>query len=265
MTESDVSGGELIVFDRGEGHSILFVHGFPLNHSMWLSQLEPLATGYRVIAPDLRGFGRSGVTPGTVTMQQFAADLDSLLDVLNIPEPVTLCGLSMGGYIAFQFVQQYRDRLQSLILCDTRAAADAPEAAQARLELAEAVLAEGPEPVVEAMLPKLFAESTVKDQPSVVEQVRNMIATTEPAGIAAALRGMAERPDSTGLLAMLDLPVLLLCGEEDRLTTPEVMRGMAEKIPDSTFAEIPNAGHMAPMENPEAVNRIIREFLDRPD
>lgn len=265
MAETDVHGGELIVFDRGEGHPVLFVHGFPLNHTMWQSQLDALGSNCRVIAPDLRGFGRSGVTPGTVTMRQFADDLNSLLDVLKITEPVTLCGLSMGGYIAWQFVEHYRPRLRSLILCDTRAAADTPEAAEARLELAESVLAEGPEPVAEAMLPKLFAESTLKSRPDVVEEVRKMIVSTEPAGITAALRGMAERPDSTGLLATLDLPALLLCGEQDRLTTPEEMRGMAETIPDAAFAEIPNAGHMAPMENPEAVNRAIREFLDRLD
>jgi len=131
------------VVERGSGVPLLLVHGYPLDHSMWQGQIEGLGDACRVIAPDLRGFGASGVTPGTVTMGQMADDMAALLDALKIHEPIVFCGLSMGGYVAWQFALRHRQRLTKLILCDTRAAADSPEAAAGRLKTADKVLDEG--------------------------------------------------------------------------------------------------------------------------
>jgi len=259
----DVGDVQLAVEDRGSGPVLLLVHGFPLDHTMWESQMEPLAHAFRVVAPDLRGFGQSGVTEGTVTMKQFADDLASLLAALDIQRRVALCGLSMGGYIAWQFWRHHAARLDCLILCDTRAAADTEQARQGRLTMAENVLRFGSPIVVEPMLPKLLAPATPQQRPEVVRLLSNMIVNSPPMGIAAAQRGMAERPDMTDLLGQIDVPTLVICGEHDTISPPEEMRSIAAAIPDSQFAVIPDAGHMSPMENPHAVNDTIRRFLAR--
>lgn len=251
----------LNVVERGSGPVLLLVHGFPLDHQMWRHQLDGLASEYRVIAPDLRGFGQSTVTPGVVTMQRFANDLAALLDELQVREPITLCGLSMGGYIAWQFAQQHRQRLAKLVLCDTRAAADTAEAAKARLENAQKVLAEGPQAIVDGMIAKLFAPQTASQQPDLVKGQREIMLGTKPEGIAAALRGMAEREDFSGRLAEFDLPTLVICGEHDAIASPAEMRSIATGLPRATFALIAEAGHMAPLEQPTAVNQALQAFM----
>ena len=247
--------------ERGSGPPLLLVHGFPLDHTMWRFQLEALSDRWRVIAPDLRGFGQSSVAPGTVTMAQFADDLAGLLSVLKIDRPVVFCGLSMGGYVAWQFALKHRSKLAKLILCDTRAISDSAEAAAGRLKTAEKVLAEGARVVADAMLPKLFAASTATRSPALVAATKEVILKTSPAGIAAALRGMAERPDVTSRLSELDLPVLVICGQHDAISPPAEMQGIAAKLPQGKYVEIAEAGHMAPLEQPAAVNRAIAEFL----
>ena len=261
MKTQTVNGIELAVADEGNGPPLVLVHGFPLDHGMWSAQVEALSGQYRVIAPDLRGFGRSGVTEGKVTMEQFADDLAALLDALEVDQPVAFCGLSMGGYIGWAFLRNHRRRVRALILCDTRAAADTPEAAAGRLETADRVLREGPAPMVDAMLPKLLAEATLRSRPHRVESLRGVMLSTDPEGIAAAGRGMAERPDATPMLPRIDCPCLVLVGRLDALSTPGEMRAMAGAIPGARFVEIPGAGHMAPVENPDAFNAAIIEFL----
>jgi len=256
-----VKGIELNVVERGAGVPLVLVHGFPLDHSMWQGQIDAIADVCRVIAPDLRGFGASTVTSGTVTMQQFADDVAGLLDALRISGPVVFCGLSMGGYVAWQFALRHRARLAKLILCDTRAVADTPEAAAGRRKTAESVLAEGAKVVAEAMLPKLFAPDTQQTQPQVVEATRQVILRTDPRGIAAALLGMAERPDVSSRLREIDVPALVLCGQHDGIAPPAEMRQIAGTLPHAQYVEIPAAGHMAPLEQPAAVNVALRKFL----
>src|SRR5687768_11766912 len=159
---------------RGNGSPLLLVHGFPLDHSMWRGQLTALAGTHRVIAPDLRGFGGSSVTTGAVTMEQYSDDLAGLLDALSIAEPVVFCGLSMGGYVAWQFALRHRVKLSKLILCDTRAIADTREAAEGRLKTAEKVLAEGASVVADAMLPKLFAPETATKHPALIAETKEV-------------------------------------------------------------------------------------------
>lgn len=248
-------------FDAGDSQPILFVHGFPLDHSMWRHQLDEFSKTNRVIAPDLRGFGQSDVTAGSVTMEQFADDLAAMLDALGVTESVVFCGLSMGGYIGWQFFKRHRNRLRALIQCDTRALADTPEGVANREKLARLVLENGTEPVAAAMLPNLFAEATTPARQAVVEETRQAVLRTSPEGIAASSLGMSVRPDVSDDLSLIDVPTLLIVGEEDRISTVDEMRGIADAIPNAELAIIPDAGHMSPLENPDSVNTAIRKLL----
>ncbi|MBC7820863.1 MAG: alpha/beta fold hydrolase [Planctomycetaceae bacterium] len=258
----EILGTTLSVADVGQGPPILFVHGFPLDHTMWRQQLAEFSRDHRCIAPDLRGFGQSSVTADKVSMEQFADDLAALLDALGITEPIVLCGLSMGGYIAWQFVRRHAVRLRALILCDTRAVPDPPEAAAGRLKLADDVVRLGPELVANAMLPRLFAPNTSAQRPEWVDELRQVMLATNPHGIAAASRGMAERGDARPLLPAIDCPTLVLVGEHDVISPPAEMRDIATSIPNSVFQIIADAGHMAPLEQPLATNAAIRRFIE---
>ena len=261
MPQVKIGDVSLYVEERGAGTPLLLVHGFPLDHTMWAGQMAALRRVFRVIAPDLRGFGDSEVTSGTVTMEQYADDLAALLDAMQIRQRVAFCGLSMGGYIAWPFVARHRQRLERLILCDTRAAADTPEAAAGRLKTAERVLAEGAQAVAEAMLPKLFAPQHLERNADFVQATREVVLRTPPEGMAAALRGMAQRKDVTSELAKIDVPTLVLCGQLDVISPPAEMRQIAAAIPGAEYVEIAGAGHMAPLEHPAAVSAKIGQFL----
>jgi pimeloyl-ACP methyl ester carboxylesterase len=252
---------EMAVVEEGSGLPLMFVHGFPLDHSMWKYQIEAFAQHCRVIAPDLRGFGRSTATAGVATMEQMADDLNGLLDVLGVQEPILLCGLSMGGYVGWQFARKYQARLKGLIACDTRVIADTAEQAASRRALADRVLEEGPAPVAESMIPKLLSDETLKSRPDLVESVREVIMRTEPQGIAAALRGMAERPDMTEFVAKLDLSALVIVGEHDVISTESEMEGIAESMPNAAWLVVPRAGHLAPLENWDVFNDALRQYI----
>jgi 3-oxoadipate enol-lactonase len=259
----DIPGARLDVVDVGQGPPILFAHGFPLNHAMWRFQIDELShSGFRCIAPDLRGFGHSSVSQGIVTMEQFADDLAALLDAMSVHDQVVFCGLSMGGCVAWQFERRHAQWLKALILCDTRAVADTAEAAANRRKLAEDVLQHGPEVVANAMLLRLFAASTFTRQPEIIEETRRVILSTNPHGIAAGSLALGGRLDARVWLASITLPTLLLAGEHDVISTPLEMRQIAEAMPHARFEVIPDAGHMAPLENPQVVNRVMRQFLE---
>jgi pimeloyl-ACP methyl ester carboxylesterase len=251
----------LNVVEAGAGPPLLLVHGFPLDHTMWESQIGELAGDARVVAPDLRGFGASDAGGDIVSMEDFADDLAALLDALAVKEPLVFCGLSMGGYIAWQFFRRHRARLRGLILCDTRAEADTPAAAEARRVSAQRVLREGVGFLAEAMLEKLFAAETRQRRPEVVEATRRVMLAASPQGVAAALRGLAARPDASAWLPRMDLPTLVVCGQEDAISTVAEMRGIAARLPQARLVEVAGAGHMSPVEQPQAVNEAIRQFL----
>ncbi len=259
----EVSGVRFHVADEGTGPVILFVHGFPLDHTMWLSQIEEFSKTNRVIAPDLRGFGGTDGALYTVSMEQYADDLVGLLEALQADQPITFCGLSMGGYIGWQFALRHPKWLSHLILCDTRSVADSAEAALNRLKMADIVTKEGSEPVLWAMMPKLFASTTSERQPELTDQIRRTVLATNPIAIAAAHRGMAIRPDVSSFLPTIRVPTLVIVGEYDAISPPAEMRSISESLPDSQFIVISNAGHMAPLENPSAVNQVIHAFLNR--
>jgi len=265
MQTASLPTTDLAYIDRGSGVPVLLVHGFPLDHTMWAAQIDALVPHARVTAPDLRGFGRSPL--GTVdpqagiTMEQYADDLAELLDELAIAEPIVLAGFSMGGYIAWQFLRKYAQRLRALVLCDTRAAADSDEGRAGRLKMADSVAEWGSGRVAELMGPKLFAPRSFETMPDVVSAVRRVVERTPPAAIAAAQRGMAARPDVTAMLPTIRVPTLVLVGEQDAISTRDEMASIASAIPGAQFVEIPAAGHMTTMENPAAVNEALVRFI----
>lgn len=257
----NIAGVNLQLTEAGAGAPLLLVHGFPFDHTLWEGQFAALARHAHVLAPDLRGFGRSEAAGETVAMEQYADDLAGLLAARGIQQPVVFCGLSMGGYIAWQFFRRHRQQTRGLILCDTRAAADAVLTARGRLANAQRVLAEGLGFLATGMLEKLFAARTLAQQPELVEATRRVMLATSPQGAAAALRGMAARPDASAWLPEIDVPTLVICGREDALTSVDEMRDMADQLPQARFVEIAEAGHLAPREQPQAVNEAILEFL----
>lgn len=261
-----INGFQMNYEDVGRGPAILLVHGFPLDRTLWTYQIDPLKHDYRLIAPDLRGHGQSEVPVGPYHMDQMADDLHALLQELGI-EQVVLAGLSMGGYVAFAFWRLYPQRVRGLALVDTRAAPDTAEGRANRYAMVEQVGVEGTRAIVEGMLPKLLSAATLEGKPKIHIHARRMMANTPAAGVVGALEGMAQRPDSTSTLATISVPTLIVVGEEDAITPPAEAEDMYRAIQAAgqsanvTLARIPDAGHLAPLENPEAFNLAMRKFL----
>jgi pimeloyl-ACP methyl ester carboxylesterase len=249
--------------DEGPGPAVVLLHGFPLGRGMWKDQTHGLGSIYRVIAPDLRGHGDSPAPEGDYTIDGMADDVVELLDTLGLDVPIVLGGLSMGGYVALSLVKRHPGRVRALLLMDTRAAADSPEAAAKREELARAVLAAGhPGPAVEAMMPRLFAPTTLKERPERVAPLRELMERNTARGVVGALRAMASRPDRTADLASIRVPTLVMVGEQDVITPPAEAQGLADAIPGARLEVIPEAGHLAPYENHAVANAVILRFLD---
>jgi pimeloyl-ACP methyl ester carboxylesterase len=239
--------------DIGNGVPLLLIHGFPLDRTLWRTQIAGLSQLYRVIAPDLRGFGQSSETGGeAVTMDQYAADLKSLLDSVNVPRAV-IGGISMGGYIALAFYAQYADRVKGLVLANTRAVPDSEEGKQSRLANAQKVGEAGPGFLVESMAPKMLGPAA---KPEIKIAVRSMMARQRAAGIASALRGMAIRPDRTALLRFATIPVLIISGSADVLIPPGDSETMQALIPNSRLVIIPDAGHLSNLDKADAFNHV---------
>lgn len=264
LRQITASGLRFQIYDAGKGPPIFFIHGFPLSHRMWDQQLTSLADKFRVIAPDLRGFGGSGVTSGTVTIEQMADDCASILMTLELHEAVDVVGLSMGGYVAMQLAYRHPALLKHLVLCNTKAAPDSADAAANRLKMADHVLRAGNEIVATAMLPRLFASHVASQYPEVVAAVRQMILTTAPEGLAAAQRGMAIRPDARPGLPTITARTLVVCGSEDVISPPDEMQTIADAIPGARYLEFAGQGHMTPMEAPGPFNAALVDFLTAP-
>lgn len=253
------AGATLAVHVRGEGPPVLFVHGFPLDHTMWHHQLAAL-DGWRCIAPDLRGAGDSDVPSEDYTMGRYADDLRAACDALDVADAVC-CGFSMGGYVLFEFLRRYRSRVRALVLCDTRPEADTVEGKRVRDENAALVEHEGVGALADRVVPKLFGATTRAVRPELVEQVREMALRQPAAGVIGALRAMRDRPDSTELLSGITVPTLVVHGAEDEVAPPAIARAMAARIPGARYLEVGRAGHLAPLEQPEGVTRALQEFL----
>jgi pimeloyl-ACP methyl ester carboxylesterase len=228
---------------------------------MWAPQVEALAGTYQVIVPDLRGFGAArDQAVEEAGMELLADDLARLLDDRGL-DRVVLGGLSLGGYVALAFMRRHAERASGLVLLDTKATADGDQAIQDRLTMAERVLAEGGDFVPEAMLPKLLGETSREHRPALVERVADLIREQAPEAIAGAQRGMAARADTTDVLASIKVPTLVVTGEEDAVTGPEVGRALAAGIPGARFLLVEEAGHLVNLEQPEIVNEALLDFL----
>jgi YbgC/YbaW family acyl-CoA thioester hydrolase len=252
-----VNGVSLAVDVRGSGPAVLFVHGYPVDRTLWRAQLAGL-DGWRRIAPDLRGLGRSDAPDLGYSMATYAEDLAALLDALGV-EDVVLVGLSMGGYIAFEFLRRYRPRVRALVLMSTRAEPDSVEGKRARDAAAALARDGGARAIADQMLGRVLAEGT---SPEVAAEVRRMMEAAPVPGLVGALAAMRDRPDSTPLLAELaELPTLVVVGEDDALTPPVAARAMAEAIPGARLEVIAGAGHFPPVERPAETTRVLRGFL----
>jgi pimeloyl-ACP methyl ester carboxylesterase len=257
MKQCNLETGCLAYHEQGLGTPVLLVHGYPFNSQIWNRASHLLASrNHRVIAPDLRGFRQSPPAEGQqiTTMESVADDLQELLHKIGITEKVFLVGLSMGGYVVMQFARKYAEQLRGVVLCSTKTIADSPEMAENRRKQATALL-DGSLSLVDVadvMIPKLFSASTRKRKPELLSELRNIIIESRYIrGAAMAALGMAERPDTTEVLQRLDIPVLVICGAEDQFSPPSEMSGLADAAQCGTFIEIPDSGHLSPMEQPE--------------
>src|SRR5215211_5689853 len=245
----------------GAGTPLVLLHAFPLDGRMWAPQVEALAGTYQVIVPDLRGFGAArDQAVSEAGMDLLADDVARLLDDRGL-DRVVLGGLSLGGYVALAFLRRHADRVSGLVLLDTKATADGDQARADRLKMAERVLAEGNDFVPEVMLPKLLGETTRAHRPEVVDKVGSLVREQAPEAIAGAQRGMAARSATTDVLASIAVPTLVVTGEEDTLTGPEVGRDLAAGIPGARFLLVEEAGHLVNLEQPEIVNEALLDFL----
>jgi len=255
--------GVTIVFDDTErGHSsLLLVHGYPFDRSMWRPQFDALGqTGWRVIVPDLRGFGESSVTAGATTLEQFARDIAALLDALGI-DAVVLGGLSMGGQIVMEFCRLYSTRLTGIILAATSPQAETEAGKRNRNLMADRVLREGMGPYADEVLSKMVAPHNILHMPGVAEHVLTMMRNGHPVGAAAALRGRAERPSYEETLACLDVPALIVVGDTDAFTTRADADRMHDLLRGSELVWMKGVGHMPNLERVSEFNAAIARFL----
>ncbi len=245
-----------------DGTPVVFLHGFPFNRHIWEPQQEPLAhAGYRVILPDLRGHGQSPSSPEPATMDAMADDVFRLLDRLQAAR-VVVVGHSMGGYVALAMLAAQPDRFSGLVFTNTRSQADDPAGRAARDETAKAVREHGADVLADRMMAKLVSSTTRENQPGLIQRLDRMIRETPPEGAIAALQGMRDRPDRTGLLPEIEAPALVVAGADDPITPADEAHKMADAIPDARFEVIPDTAHMTMIEAPDEFTKTLRAFLD---
>lgn len=255
---------DLAVFTEGNQNKkpIVFVHGFPYDHTMWNKQIDELKSNYFCVTYDIRGLGQSPIGDGQYTMESFIDDLETINNELNLDKPV-LCGLSMGGYISLRAVERNESNYSGLILCDTRSSADTDEGKIRRAENIKKINMLGVKQFVNGFVPLCFSVKSITDSNEEYSKVLSKSLNENAIGVKGCLIAMAGRTDTTSYLSKIKIPTLLLCGEDDRLTPPDVMELMAEQIPGSQFEIVPAAGHMTPIENAPFVNNRIKKFIGR--
>lgn len=247
---------DLFFEEHGEGTPVVFLHGFPFDHSIWMPLVPLLRNNARLILPDLRGFGQSPVTEDVYSMRLMAEDIVRLLDRLEV-EKAVIVGHSMGGYITLSFAQAYPNRLLGLGLVATQASADNPERRQSRYKTAESVNHKGARVVASDMV------KTLTPKKELVQSINDMILRTHPTGIVGALKGMAERADLTGALSHMNVPAVVIAGDADQLLPRENVETLAQMLPKGWLVNVPGAGHMLMMEEPEQVADALLELLNK--
>ena len=250
-----------LVYDvRGQGPDVVLLHPFPLNRNFWAQVSGHLSEQYRLIIPDIRAHGDSDLGEGAATMQKLSADLAALCREEKISRAYFV-GVSIGGYLLFEFWRQHREHVAALVLANTRAGAEDPQAKTNRLALAEKVLHEGTAGFIEDMLPKLVSPSTRENRPDIVDAARRMMQAMSPQDVAGVQRGIAERPDSIPTLKTISVPTLIIAGEDDSVPLGEAEL-MRQNIAGSRLQVIPKAGHYAALERPTEFGGLVRAFLD---
>lgn len=263
MPTANANGVKLNYTDTGgSGTPVVLLHAFPFNSAMWEPQIESLGDKFRFIAPDLKGFGDSDAPEGegAYSMDGYADEVKALVDELDLDRFV-LAGLSMGGYIALAYMRKHADGVTGLVLADTRAEADPPEGKEKRSNQQKQVLQDGTAGLIETLTGALLAESTRANKADVVKKVQAAM-ENPAAGFIGALEAMKNRIDSTESLARINVPTLVIVGENDGVTPPDAARNLHEHIGGSQLVVIPDAGHISNMEVPEAFNGAVAEFLN---
>ncbi|MCJ7555274.1 MAG: alpha/beta hydrolase [Ignavibacteriaceae bacterium] len=255
---------DLFVYVTGDvkNKPIIFVHGFPYDHTMWKEQIAEFSKDYFCVAYDIRGLGNSPAGNGQFTMESFVDDLELIIDELKLDKSV-LCGLSMGGYISLRALERMPEKFFSAILCDTRSEADNNEGKLKRAAGIKRINTEGLAPFVRDFVTNCFGDDFKKNRKEELEKIIEKSSGFDPAGAKGGLLAMLSRTDTTASLGKIKIPTLLICGEQDTLTPPSVMREMFHKINKAEFLEINKAGHMTPIENPNEVNSALKTFLKK--
>ncbi len=253
--------------EAGSGRAVILLHAFPLSADQWLPQLHRVPPGWRMIAPDVRGFRGIGqayqdIGLDTATMATHAADVLALMNHLDLDRAV-VGGLSMGGYVALAVARVAARRLDGLVLADTKAVADTEAGRAARDAMIALVSEQGPEAVADRMLPGLTGETTQREQPELAGALKALVMKNTTEAIASAVRAMKLREDATGWLPSIACPTLVICGAEDTLTPPAESEAMASAIPDATLVLLPGAGHLSNLEAPMAFTEALTRFLSR--
>ena len=255
------SDAQIAYWTVGDGPPVVLLHPFPVTHEFWLPIVDTLAARYRLILPDLRGHGSSEVGEGPATMEKHAADLTRVMDDADVGR-APLVGVSIGGYALFEFWRKHRGRVAALVLCNTKASADNAEGRAGRLQAANDVLERGAEPFFEGMIQKVLGKTTRETRPDLVDGALKMMRKMSPQDVAEVQRGMANRPDSIDTLKTINVPTLLVTGDEDPMTGISEAELMRQHIAGSQLRVIPKAGHYSPWEQPAEAGRILRQFLD---
>jgi pimeloyl-ACP methyl ester carboxylesterase len=247
--------------ESGSGVPVLLIHGFPFTSRMWKPQLGSLAASGHLLAPDLPGFGDSPAAPPPHTVEQFAEDCLTVLDALDILEPVVIGGLSMGGYVALAIARLFPERLRGLMLFSTRAGGDSAESKADRDNSIAQVKESGPAPIADGMYPKFLAPTNYREKPAVAAELKEIMKGATREGVIAALSAMRDRPDSTAFLPSIQVPTLIIHGQEDNVIPPSEAELMAKAIPSSELHLIDKAGHLPNLEQPAEFDRIVNNFL----
>lgn len=253
---------DLSVFTSGSSdvRQVIFVHGFPFDQSMWQSQIDEFSKDFLCISYDIRGLGESPAGDGQFTMETFVDDLETILVEIKLNKPI-LCGLSMGGYISLRALERMQEKFSAVILCDTRSEADNNEGKLKRAAGIKRINENGIAPFVKDFITNCFGSDFKRNRKEELQKIIEKSSRFNPVGVKGCLIAMLSRTDTTTDLGKINIPTLVICGEQDVLTPPSVMRDMFHKINKAEFVEIPNAGHMTPIENPQMVNKAIRDFL----
>lgn len=255
-----ITGLSVLLKGDQKNKAIIFLHGFPYDHSMWDNQIAALSKDFYCVAYDIRGLGNSSVGDGQFTMESFVDDLETIISELKVEKPI-ICAFSMGGYIALRALERMEEKFAAVILCDTVSNADSDEAKIERSDAIKRINAQGISTFSKSFINKCFSDGFKKAHKDVVEKQILKSRKFNSIGIKGGLLAMITRNDTTAYLSSIKLPVLVLCGEHDIITPPEKVQSMAEKIPGARFELIKNAGHMCVVENPDDCNALITEFL----